>query len=101
VLNRGDRIDLGSGKDAVSKVRTFVSDDEDDTGLFALAEEYVLSHYPNPERIGCLDNATLRAFVAEPGKTDLSDPKFLHIFKCAECTRDLIELRRLREEQLE
>jgi hypothetical protein len=85
----------------VSKVRTFVEDDDDDTGLFALAEEYVLSHYPNPDRIGCLHNATLQTFVAEPGKIDLSDLKFLHIVKCAECTRDLIELRRLRENTLQ
>ena len=34
-----------------------------------------------------------------PEKLDLTDPKYLHVLKCAECTRELIELRRLRNEQ--
>jgi hypothetical protein len=37
--------------------------------------------------------------VYTPEKIDLSDPKYLHVLKCAECTRELIELRRLRNEQ--
>jgi hypothetical protein len=84
----------------VDNLRRFASDDEDDTLLFDKMQEYVLEHYPNPQRIGCLDRATLSAFVASPGKVDLSDPKYLHILRCAECTRDLIELRRKREENL-
>ena len=42
---------------------------------------------------------TLKAWVYTPEKLDLSDPKYLHVLKCAECTRELIELRRLRNEQ--
>jgi hypothetical protein len=39
--------------------------------------------------------------VETPEKLDLADPKYLHIFKCAECTRDLRELRRVREDRLQ
>jgi len=81
----------------VSNIQHFASDDENDTLLFDEMQEYVLEHYPNPQRIGCLDHALLRAFVEMPGKLDLSDSKYLHILECAECTRELIELRRLRK----
>jgi hypothetical protein len=37
--------------------------------------------------------------VYEPEKLNLSDPKYLHVLKCAECTRELIELRKLRKMQ--
>jgi hypothetical protein len=53
-----------------------------------------------PQRKGCPDYATLKAFVAKPREVRLSDLNDLHIFECAECTRELIELRRLREETL-
>jgi hypothetical protein len=36
--------------------------------------------------------------VYTPEKLDLSDPKYLHVSKCAECTRELIELRMLRNQ---
>lgn len=78
-----------------------VSDDENDILLFDKMQEHVLKNYPNPERIGCFDEATLRTFVETPGKLDLSDRKYLHIFECAECTHELIELRRAREDRLE
>ncbi len=68
-------------------------DDENDTFLFESLQEYVLKHYPNPERIGCLDTATLEAFVYAPETLALSDCKFLHVFKCAECTRVLMQHR--------
>jgi hypothetical protein len=76
-----------------------VNDDDNDTLLFQRLEENALSH-PNPQRKGCPDYATLKAFVAKPREVRLSDLNDLHIFECAECTRELIELRRLREETL-
>lgn len=85
----------------MSNLHHSVRDDENDILLFAKMQEDVLNNYPNPERIGCFDQATLRTFVETPGKLDLSDRKYLHIFECAECTRELIELRRAREERLE
>ncbi len=85
----------------MSKFRIFERDDENDTRLFDKLEEYVLEHYPNPQRFGCLDQDTLRSFVDTPEKLDLADPKYLHIFKCAECTRDLHEIRRIREDRLQ
>jgi hypothetical protein len=84
----------------VDDLQSFAGDDEDDTLLFDKMQEHVLEHYPNPKRLGCFDSATLRTFVETPGKLDLSDPKYLHILKCAECTRDLIDLRRLLAERL-
>lgn len=81
--------------------RPFESDDEDDTLLFEKLQEHVLQNYPNPQRIGCLDRTTLQTLVENPEKLNLGDPKYLHVFKCAECTRELIELRNLREAQSE
>ncbi len=85
----------------MNRLQNFARDDENDTRLFDKLEEYVLEHYPNPQRIGCLDHDTLITFVEIPEKLDLADPKYLHIFKCAECTRDLRELRRVREDRLQ
>jgi hypothetical protein len=82
----------------VSNVEAFMNNDEDDTLLFERIQDYVLEHCPNPQRIGCFDHATLSTFVMSPGKLDLADPKYLHVFRCAECTRELIELRRIRDE---
>jgi hypothetical protein len=89
----------GTGRDSVGEPQNFVRDDENDTLLFERLQEHVLEHYPNPDRVGCLDRVTLVAFVEAPGKLDLEDPMYLHVFRCAECTRDLMELRRLREER--
>ena len=79
--------------------QSFFQDDYDDALLFEKLQEHVLEKYPNPERIGCIDHSTLKAWVYAPEKLNLSDPKYLHVLKCAECTRELIELRRLRNEQ--
>lgn len=79
--------------------QSFFKDDDDDTLLFEKLQEHVLEKYPNPERIGCIDRSTLENWVYSPEKLDLSDPKYLHVLKCAECTRELIELRRLRDQQ--
>jgi hypothetical protein len=79
-------------------------DDDNDTLLFDQLQEYVLTHYPNPDRVGCLDAQTLEAFVYAPETLELSDCKFLHVFKCAECTRVLIYHRKalaVREANLE
>ena len=77
--------------------QSFFKDDDDDTLLFEKLQEHVLEKYPNPERIG--DRSTLETWVYSPEKLNLSDPKYLHVLKCAECTRELIELRRLRDQQ--
>ena len=85
----------------MGELRNFVRDDENDTLLFEKLQEHVLEHYPNPDRVGCFDRAILITFVETPGKLDLEDPKYLHVFRCAECTRDLMGLRQLREERLQ
>jgi hypothetical protein len=90
-----------TGRKAVSRIRRFKLDDENDTRLFDKLQEYVLEHYPNLQRIGCLDHDTLSNLVEAPAKLDLADLKYLHIFKCAECTRELMELRCIREERLQ
>jgi hypothetical protein len=84
----------------VSKLPIVARDDEDDTQLFDRWQEHVLLHCPNPDRIGCFDHETLRTFVETPGKLDLADPKYIHITQCAECTRELQQLRGLREGRL-
>jgi hypothetical protein len=85
----------------VDEHQSFLEDDEDDTLLFEKLREHALEAHPNPERIGCIDRATLKAWIFTPEKLNLSDPKYLHVLKCAECTRELIELRKLRNEQSE
>lgn len=77
--------------------QSFLQDDDDDSLLFEKLQEHVLERYPNPERKGCIDHATLETWVYAPQKLDLSDPKYLHVLKCAECTRELIELRKRRD----
>jgi hypothetical protein len=83
----------------VDERQSFLQDDDDDTLLFKRLEEDVLEKYPNPERIGCIDQTTLEKWVYSPQELDLSDPKYLHVLKCAECTRELVELRKRRNEQ--
>lgn len=86
----------------MSNIRQFISEEDEDDGLlFDKMQEHVLENYPNPDRIGCFDHAMLRAFVEAPGTLDLSDRKYLHILECAECTRELIELRHAREAQIQ
>ena len=75
----------------------FLEDDDDDTALFERLEEHVLKSCLNPERVGCPSRAILEAFVESPAGVTLEDLNELHILKCAECTRDLIELRHKRE----
>ena len=77
--------------------QSFLQDDDDDSLLFEKLQEHVLERYPNPERTGCIDHATLETWVYSPQKLDLSDPKYLHVLKCAECTRELIGLRKQRD----
>jgi hypothetical protein len=84
----------------VSEIRTSFNDDQDDTQLFNMWQELVLEHCPNPDRIGCLGLETLRTFVETPSALDLTDPKYIHITQCAECTRELRQLRALRDERL-
>ena len=85
------------GKEAVAERQPFANDDENDTLLFEKLQEHILTHYPNPERIGCPDPAILKKFADTPREVGLPNLNELHIFKCAECTRTLIELRRQRE----
>jgi len=81
--------------------QSFLQHDDDDSLLFEKLQEHVLERYPNPERKGCIDHATLETWVYSPRKLDLSDPKYLHVLKCAECTRELIELRKQRDARKE
>lgn len=81
-------------------MHSIARDDDNDTRLFETLEHYILEHYPNPERVGCLGQDVLTCFVETPEQLDLSDPKYLHVFKCAECTQELRDLRRLREERI-
>jgi hypothetical protein len=92
-------MDEEPGKGSVNNLRTLVEDDDNDSLLFERLQQNALKNYPNPARIGCPDYATLKAFVEAPRTVDLDALNDIHIMKCAECTRDLIELRRLRDER--
>lgn len=93
-------MDEEPGKGSVNNFRTLAEDDDNDSLLFERLQQNALKNYPNPARIGCPDYATLKAFVEAPRTVDLDALNDIHMMKCAECTRDLIELRRLRDERL-
>jgi hypothetical protein len=83
----------------VDERQPFSQDDQDDTLLFEKLQEHILDNYPNPDRVDCIDHSTLETWVYRPELLDLTDPRYLHVLKCAECTRELIQLRQLRNEQ--
>ena len=88
-------LSCSSRKDAVTVTEhpSIPLDNEDDSLLFEKLQEHVLAHYPNPERKGCPDPAVLRNLIDNPSDVTLGALNDLHIFKCAECTRLLMELR--------
>lgn len=83
----------------MAKFLDFQEDDDNDTALFERLQERVLSDYPNPERIGCPPPSVLEEFVSSPFRVSMEQLKDLHILKCAECTRDLIRLRNMKEDR--
>ena len=83
----------------MSKILRPAEDDDNDTALFDRLQEHVLKNFPNPERIGCPSHRILEAFVEEPSKVTMEQLNELHIMQCAECTRELMELRLLRGER--
>ena len=87
------------GKDAVTEKSFVPMDDENDTLLFEKLQEHVLAHYPNPERKGCPEPEVLKSLIDNPGDVTLAALNDLHIFKCAECTRLLMELREKKKQR--
>jgi hypothetical protein len=81
----------------VDNHHNFLEDDDNDTALFERLQQQVLDNCPNPERLGCPSPSVLSAFVDSPASVTPAELNDLHILKCAECTRDLIDLRRKRE----
>ncbi len=78
----------------MSRLPHLRDDDDNDTSLFESLEEHVLQNCPNPKRVGCPSRSTLEAFVRDPGSVSLDQLNELHIMQCAECTRELIGLRK-------
>lgn len=70
--------------------------DEDDK-LFDELRQHVMENCPNPDRKGCLDWESLRLIVFNPSKVDPSDPRFVHLLRCSECTRDVMGFREERD----
>jgi hypothetical protein len=93
-------IDVGRiGRETVAEKQPFLTDDDNDTILFEKLREHILDHYPNPERKGCPEPAVLKQLIDDPGNVTLSALNDLHIFKCAECTRLLMELRQKKKQR--
>jgi hypothetical protein len=84
-------------KDAVNNHHNFLEDDDNDTALFERLQQQALDNCPNPERVGCPSPSVLSAFVDNPASVTPAELNDLHILKCAECTGDLMDLRRKRE----
>jgi hypothetical protein len=70
---------------------------DDDDRLFDEIRRHVMENYPNSDRKGCLDHEDLRLLVMDPSKVDASDPRFVHLFRCSECTKGIISLREERD----
>ena len=85
------------GKEAVTEKQTLPLDDNNDTLLFEKLQEHILTHYPNPERKGCPDPAVLKSLIEAPSEVTLADLNDLHILKCAECARLLMQLRQMKK----
>jgi hypothetical protein len=81
----------------VNNHQNFLEDDDNDTALFERLQQQALENCPNPERVGCPPPSVLSAFVDNPASVTPAELNDLHILKCAECTRDLMDLRRKRE----
>ena len=90
-----------SRKDAVTLTEhPFIPfDNEDDSLLFEKLQEHVLAHFPNAERKGCPDPAALKNLIDNPSGVTLAELNDLHIFKCAECTRLLMELQQKKKQR--
>lgn len=84
----------------MNNFRILVNDDDNDSLLFERLQQNALENHPNPARIGCPGYAVLKAFVESPRTVDPKTLNDLHIMQCAECTRELIELRQLRDGKL-
>jgi len=83
----------------VAEIHSLPLDDDNDTLLFEKLQEYILAHYPNPGRKGCPDPAVLKSLIETPGEVTFAALNDLHIFKCAECTRMLMELRQQKKHE--
>jgi hypothetical protein len=62
-------------------------------------ERWILAHYPNPERKGRPDPAVMKSLINDPSNVTLAALNDLHIFKCAGCTRLLMELREKKKQR--
>jgi len=86
------------GKKAVAENHSLLFDDNN-TLLFKKLQEHLLSHYPTPESKRSPHPAVLKNLINDPGKVTLTALNNLHIFKCAECTRLLMELQQQKEQR--
>lgn len=82
------------------KFSSTLRDDANDTLVFQELEKNALNSFPNPQRIGCPDDETLKRFVETPNEVTVDELSGWHIYECRECTLQLQELRQLREELL-
>jgi hypothetical protein len=60
-----------------------LTDDE----IFQMMEQAALHEYPNPDRIGCPDEETLKTFARDPKSFPISDSIFDHVMQCSPCFR--------------
>ena len=68
--------------------------------FFSKLEQYILDNYPNPNRVGCSSPEELKELIHHPERFDLQDERYLHLFRCAECTRDVKALREELDKEL-
>jgi hypothetical protein len=61
-------------------------------------QQAILRHYPNPEREGCLDSATIQAVAQQ--RLPHEDLRWEHISHCSPCYREFLDCRKqFREKQ--
>src|SRR5262249_43224086 len=60
--------------------------------FFRALQSVVLTHFPNPERLGCPGTSVLRAIATK--SISMRDPAIEHVGKCSPCFAELTEMRR-------
>jgi hypothetical protein len=64
--------------------------EDPDAALFRQMEQYVLDHYPNPNRTGCPDSQTLRLLVSKPLLLEFRDANFYTLWNVqSACVKSL------------
>jgi hypothetical protein len=64
-------------------------------GIVALGRKHSKTGFPNPDRVGCPNNSTLRAMAYRDRRLTLEDLPAAHVVSCSPCFEKYEEFRRI------